>query len=117
MLTTRWSVVSKHVGKLRRFAHEKLRRAWNPWHSNDCDDNTLNQLANIHRMQNSGKWLMMVPPQPGGMDDEDTSCASVEDTTKAILSALTQRQAFLGRKGITDKGYRLTPTERGDMAK
>ena len=58
-------------------------------------------------------------PQPGGMGDEDdevTAYASVEDTKKAILGVLKQRHAFLGRKGITDKGYRRTPKERGAMA-
>ena len=44
----------------------------------------------------------------GDEDDEDTTCASVGDTSKAILGVLNNDRP-LYRKGIADKGYRLTP--------
>ena len=51
-----------------------------------------------------------------GEGDEVAACASVAETRRAILGVSKQRQALLDRKGNPDKGYRLMPEERSDMA-
>ena len=40
----------------------------------------------------------------GGEGDEDTTCAPAGETKTSIIGVIKQRQAFLDRGGIADKG-------------
>ena len=109
MLSASWSVVSQHISNFQRIVHEQLPQAWNRSYSDEYDENTLNQLAKLPFAQRKRQGASVGAPQPSGMGDEETS--------RAILGVMKQRQAFLDRKGITGKGYRLTPEERSEMVK
>jgi len=86
----------------------------------DYDPNALDQLHHILFMKRKTKNVSASAAQPGGIedgDDEDMVFAAQEETGKAILGVLRLREAFLKRKGITEKFHILTSDERKEIVK